>query len=55
VYRGAVRWLPLGVFGGAITMNVVAVSTILGFYWGGPRSSFTERVHAVVAWAPLQG
>jgi 4-amino-4-deoxy-L-arabinose transferase-like glycosyltransferase len=55
VFRGRVRWLPLGVFGGAIAMNVVAVSTILGFYWGGPRSGVATRVRAVVAWAPMQG
>ncbi len=52
--RGA-RWLPLGVLAAAVVMNAVAASTILGFYWGGPRSSFAARVHAVVAWAPMQG
>jgi len=55
VFRGRVRWMPLGVFGGTIAMNVVAVSTILGFYWGGPRSGLATRVRAVVAWAPMQG
>jgi small subunit ribosomal protein S36 len=53
--RRRIRWLPLGVFGAAVAMNAVAVSTILGFYWGVPDSAITSRVRAVVAWAPMPG
>jgi small subunit ribosomal protein S36 len=53
--RGQIRWLPLGVFSAAVAMNVIAVSTILSYYWGAPGSAITSRVHAIVAWAPVQG
>ena len=53
--RRGTRWLPLAVLTGAAAMNVLAVKTILGFYWGAPGSAITSRVRAAVAWAPLQG
>jgi small subunit ribosomal protein S36 len=53
--RGLVRWLPLVVLGAAVAMQVLAVGTILRFYWGEPDSGLADRARAVVAWAPIPG
>jgi hypothetical protein len=55
LFRRGVRWLPLAVLAGGVAMNVLAVKTILGFYWAAPGASITSQVQAAVAWAPLQG
>jgi small subunit ribosomal protein S36 len=53
--RGAQHWLPVGVVAAAVVMQALAVSAIFGFYWGAPRSAISDRVRALVAWAPLPG
>jgi small subunit ribosomal protein S36 len=53
--RGARHWLPVGVVAAAVVMQALAVSAIFGFYWGAPRSAISDRVRALVAWAPLPG
>src|SRR5829696_244465 len=49
------RWLPLAVAAMAIAMQVTAVRTLVGFYWGTPGASTTERLSALVAWSPIPG
>jgi small subunit ribosomal protein S36 len=49
------RQAPLAVLASVVAMQLAAVATILGFYWGAPGSSLTDRLRAVVAWAPLPG
>ena len=49
------RYLPLGVLAAVAGMQVAAMSTIFGFYWGEPGSALTDRVRAVVAWSALPG
>jgi small subunit ribosomal protein S36 len=51
--RGHTRALPLVVLGGAAAMNVVAVSRLLGFYWGRSDARLSDRIDALVAWSPL--
>ncbi len=53
--RPQLRRLPLGALVAAGVMQGVAVSSILGFYWGAPGSAFADRFRAIVAWAPLPG
>jgi hypothetical protein len=36
-------------------MQVTAVMTLVGYYWGSPGSSTTERFSALLAWSPLPG
>ena len=55
LFRRGTRWLPLAVLAGAVAMNVLAVDTILGYYWAAPGSALTSQVRAAVAWAPLAG
>lgn len=50
-----IRVLPLAVLVGAVAMNALAASAMLGHYWGAPGSPLRHRVRAVVAWAPLEG
>lgn len=47
---GRRRWGPLALFGVAGLMQVVAVFTILRFYWGG--SAILGEIRAAAAWAP---
>ena len=49
------RWLPLGALAAVAGMQLAAMSTIFGFYWGEPGSALADRVRAVVAWAALPG
>ena len=49
------RWLPLVVLAAIVVMQGLALSTILGFYWGAPGSAMADRLRAVVAWAPVPG
>lgn len=49
------RWLPLGMLASAAVLHLLAVHSILQFYWGHPRASLVQRVQAMVAWAPLPG
>ena len=51
----AVRVLPLGMFTAAVAMNAFGVSAMLGHYWGAPGSAISERLRAVIAWAPIEG
>lgn len=44
------RWAPLAVLGFAGVMQVVALRTILRFYWGGDGP--LQEVASVVAWSP---
>jgi small subunit ribosomal protein S36 len=53
--RRGLRWLPLCVLVAAGVMQVWAARSLLGFYWGEPGSPLTERLRAVVAWAPMPG
>lgn len=53
--RSQQRWLPLGVLAAAAVMQIFALTTILGYYWGRPGSAFTDRFRAVAAWAPVPG
>jgi small subunit ribosomal protein S36 len=53
--RSYQRWLPLGVLVAAAVMQLFALDTIFGFYWGAPGSALTARLRALVAWAPLPG
>ena len=47
------RWIPFGVLAAVVVMHGLAVSAILGFYWGEPGAPISDRLRAVVAWAPL--
>jgi hypothetical protein len=49
------RWLPLGVLVSAGIMQVTAVRSIINQYWGAPNSAWSDRIRAMVAWAPLPG
>ena len=49
------HWWPLIVLAAVAVMQALALSTILGFYWGAPGSAMTDRLRAVVAWAPVPG
>src|SRR5690606_8406612 len=49
------RWLPLGALAAVAGMQLAAMSTIFGLYWGEPGSALADRVRAVVAWAALPG
>jgi hypothetical protein len=51
----AQRVLPLTMLTGAVTMNALGVSAVLGTYWGEPGSAIADRFDAVVAWAPIEG
>ena len=44
------KWAPLAVLGFAGVMQLVALATILDFYWGGTGP--LEEVASLVAWAP---
>jgi hypothetical protein len=52
---GATRYLPAGMLAGAVAMNDFAVSAMLGEYRGARGSALTARLHALVAWAPMDG
>lgn len=49
------RWLPPGILASAAVLHLLAIHSILQFYWGGPQASLVQRVQAIVAWAPLPG
>jgi small subunit ribosomal protein S36 len=51
--RGHIRALPLVVLVGVLVTNGVALSRLLRFYWGPRDASFSDRLQAVVDWAPL--
>jgi small subunit ribosomal protein S36 len=53
--RRHTHWLPVIVLPAIAIMQGVALSTILGFYWGAPHSALTSRLRAIVAWAPVPG
>jgi small subunit ribosomal protein S36 len=53
--RRTMRFLPFLILTAAVTMNALGVTAMLGHYWGAPGSSVTERLRAVVAWAPIEG
>lgn len=53
--RRRLRWVPVVVLGGVAAMQILAVSVLLGFYWGEPHSALADRLRAVVAWTPLPG
>jgi hypothetical protein len=46
------RSTPLVALAVAVGAQVVALFTVLGYYWGEPRSSLAERLDAVEAWSP---
>jgi small subunit ribosomal protein S36 len=52
------RWvdvLPVVALTCVAAIQLVTFVTVSGFYWGAPGSSMTDRVRALVAWAPLPG
>jgi 4-amino-4-deoxy-L-arabinose transferase-like glycosyltransferase len=49
------RALPVLAMGAVAAMQIIAVLTILGFYWGPPDGSRVEQARAAVAWNPLPG
>lgn len=53
--RGRRSWAPMVVLGGVALMQALALSGLLGFYWGAPGSALVDRVRAVIAWTPLPG
>jgi small subunit ribosomal protein S36 len=55
LFSRAQRVLPLTVLAGAVAMNALGVSAVLGTYWGEPGSAIADRLDAVVAWAPIEG
>lgn len=54
--RQHTRRLPLLVFAGAMTMQGVAVLTLLRHFWGAAGgTSIPDRLRAMIAWAPVPG
>jgi small subunit ribosomal protein S36 len=50
--RRVVRAAPLLALGAAVTVQLVAVHQILGFYWGPPNGGLKDQLRSLSAWSP---
>jgi hypothetical protein len=49
------RWMPLAVVPVIVVVQVVAIATIAGYYWGPPGTSVNDRVRTLIVWSPFPG
>ena len=51
----APRWMPIAVVPVIAVVQVVAIGTIAGYYWGPPGTSVNDRVRTMIVWSPFPG